>query len=225
MGSRAGLKKVVKSVRGKKGVVRRTYWMRASAAAKGAGKFLSRHKGKIAAGAALVGAGILAARNRNAIKGAYHGARIANKGAGAVSEGMRRVTGHGLGFKNRAKAIIAGAKIGGAVGHVGDQGRRMIGAAHSQADKVRSIPSAIQGGISGARLGGRAAVSVADAGRKGIIGTLRAGRAAVGGIARGTARAVGGIASATPSLAKAGARIGYHGNRAKLAAKRAFGRK
>lgn len=215
MGSRAGLKKVVKSVRGKKGVVRRTYWMRASAAAKGAGSFLSRHKGKIAAGAALVGAGILAARHRGAIKGAYHGARIANKGAGML----------GLGLKNRAKAVVAGARAGSAVGGLSDKGRRAVGAAHSQLDKVRSIPSAIQGGISGARLGGRAAVGVADAGRKGIIGTLRAGRAAVGGIARGTARAVGGIASATPSLAKAGARIGYHGNRAKLAAKRAFGRK
>lgn len=225
MGSHAGLKKVVKSVRGKKGTVRRTYWVRTKEAVKGAGRFLNKHKGKIAAGAALAGAAYLASKHRGAIKGAYHGARIANKGAGAVSDGMRRVTGHGLGFKNRAKAVIMGARAGSAIGGMSDKGRRVVGAAHSQVDKVRSIPSAIQGGISGARLAGRAGVAVADAGKKGIIGTVNAGRHAVSGIARGAARAVGGVASATPSLVGAGARIGYHANRAKLAVKRAVGRK
>ncbi len=225
MANRAGLKKVVKSVRGKRGSVKRTYWVRTKSAASGVGKFLSKHKGKIAAGAALAGAAYLASKHRGAIKGAYHGARVANKGAGAVSEGMRHVTGHGLGFKTRAKAVIAGARVGSTIGGMSDKGRRVVDAAHSQVDKVRSIPSAIQGGISGARLGGRAGVAVADAGRRGIIGTVSAGRHAVSGIARGTAHAVGGIAAATPSLAGAGARIGYHANRAKLAVRRAVGRK
>jgi len=212
--SRAGLKKVTKVVRGKRGSVKRTYWVKAQQAAKGAGSFLSRHKGKIAAGAALVGAGILAARHRGAIKGAYHGARIANKGAGML----------GLGLKNRAKAVVAGARAGSAVGGLSDKGRRAVGAARSQLDKVRSIPSAIQGGISGVKLGGRAARGVADAGVAALKGTARAVPRVLGGIAKGTTRAIGGIARATPSLARAGASIGYHANRAKLAARRAVGR-
>lgn len=209
--SRAGLKKVTKVVRGKRGSVKRTYWVKAQQAAKGAGSFLSRHKGKIAAGAALVGAGILAARHRGAIEGAYHGARIANKGAGML----------GLGLKNRAKAVVAGARAGSAVGGLSDKGRRAVGAA---LDKVRSIPSAIQGGISGVKLGGRAARGVADAGVAALKGTARAVPRVLGGIAKGTTRAIGGIARATPSLARAGASIGYHANRAKLAARRAVGR-
>ena len=58
-------------------------------------------------------------------------------------------------------------------------------------------------------MGGRAARGVADAG----VAALK-----------GTTRAIGGIARATPSLARAGASIGYHANRAKLAARRAVGR-
>jgi len=220
--SRAGLKKVTKVVRGKRGSVKRTYWVKAQQAAKGAGSFLSRHKGKIAAGAALVGAGILAARHRGAIKGAYHGARIANKGAGMLGLGGAGML--GLGLKNRAKAVVAGARVGSAVGGLSDKGRRAVGAARSQLDKVRSIPSAIQGGISGVKLGGRAARGVADAGVAALKGTARAVPRVLGGIAKGTTRAIGGIARATPSLARAGASIGYHANRAKLAARRAVGR-
>ena len=201
--SRAGLKKVTKVVRGKRGSVKRTYWVKAQQAAKGAGSFLSRHKGKIAAGAALVGAGILAARHRGAIEGAYHGARIANKGAGML----------GLGLKNRAKAVVAGARAGSAVGGLSDKGRRAVGAARSQLDKVRSIPSAIQGGISGMRLAGRT-----------FIGANKATRSIRNQVISKGAKVQQAIVRAAPTVAAMGARVGYHANRAKLAARRAVGR-
>lgn len=61
MSSKAGLKKVTKTVRGKKGAVRRSYWVKAKDAAKSAGGFLNRHKSKIALGAAaLAGTAYLA---------------------------------------------------------------------------------------------------------------------------------------------------------------------
>lgn len=58
MANRAGLRKVVKTVRGKHGAVRRSYWVRAQEAGKG---IIKKHGGKIAAGA-LLGAALLAGR-------------------------------------------------------------------------------------------------------------------------------------------------------------------
>ena len=60
MANRAGLKKVTKTVRGKKGAVKRSYWVKAKDAAKGVGGFLNRHKGKILGAAALAGTAYLA---------------------------------------------------------------------------------------------------------------------------------------------------------------------
>lgn len=246
-GSRAGLKKVTKVVRGKKGSVKRTYWVKAQQAAKGVGGFLNRHKGKIAAGVALAAGAALAHRHRGALKGAYHGAKMANTAAGGVSRGMSAVTGKGLGLRNRLKAIATGARAGAAVGGAVDSGRRAVSSGRSMLDKVRSLPSAARGAVAGAKFGGSAAVG---AGRAGVAALGAAGRAtvgatkmasrfgagtagrvaraglgAMGAIGRGTVGAVKGIARATPTLAKTGALIGYHGNRARLAAGRAFGRK
>ena len=47
---RSGLKKVTKSVRGRKGMVRRSYWIKAKEGAKSVGRTLWKHKGKIATG-------------------------------------------------------------------------------------------------------------------------------------------------------------------------------
>ena len=47
---RSGLKKVTKSVRGRKGMVRRSYWIKAKEGAKSIGRTLWKHKGKIATG-------------------------------------------------------------------------------------------------------------------------------------------------------------------------------
>lgn len=247
-GSRAGLKKVTKVVRGKKGSVKRTYWVKAQQAAKGVGGFLNRHKGKIAAGVALAAGAALAHRHRGAIKGAYHGAKMANTAAGGVSRGMSAITGKGLSLRNRIKAVAAGARVGAAVGGASDSARRAVSTGRSMLDKVRSLPAAARGAAAGAKFGGRAAVGAGRAGisalgavgRATVSGTkaaaqhlgagtagrvARAGLGAMGAVARGTAGAVKGIARATPTLAKTGALIGYHGNRARLAAGRAFGRK
>ena len=47
---RSGLKKVTKSVRGRRGMVRRSYWIKAKEGAKSIGRTLWKHKGKIATG-------------------------------------------------------------------------------------------------------------------------------------------------------------------------------
>lgn len=45
---RSGLKKVTKTVRGKKGVVKRSYWVRAKTSVSKVASAVGRHKGKIA---------------------------------------------------------------------------------------------------------------------------------------------------------------------------------
>ncbi len=93
MANRAGLRKVTKSVKGKKGTVQRSYWVKASSAVKGAaksaGKFIGKHKGKIAAGAGLA-----------------LGAAAAYKGAKFV-KGYR---GMGMSHGDAAKAVFGGLK-------------------------------------------------------------------------------------------------------------------
>lgn len=70
---RQNLKKVVKTVRGKRGSVRRTYWVHANEPPKKQG-FLRRHAGKLLAGAAIAG---LAIANRHKLAGAARGAGLA----------------------------------------------------------------------------------------------------------------------------------------------------
>lgn len=82
MNSRAGLRKVVKTVKGKKGIVRRSYWVKSGQQPKPGRRalnqnaqpqkegFLKRHAGKLALGAALLGA---AALNRHKLAGAARG--------------------------------------------------------------------------------------------------------------------------------------------------------
>lgn len=82
MNSRAGLRKVVKTVKGKKGTVRRSYWVKSGQQPKPGQRvlrqnaqpqkegFLKRHAGKLAVGAALLGA---AALNRHKLMGAARG--------------------------------------------------------------------------------------------------------------------------------------------------------
>ena len=67
---RSGLKKVTKSVRGRKGMVRRSYWIKAKEGAKSIGRTLWKHKGKIIAGAAIATGIYLHKRKVNAAKNA-----------------------------------------------------------------------------------------------------------------------------------------------------------
>lgn len=113
--SRAGLKKVVKTVRGKRGTVRRAYYVKANEAPKKQG-FLSRHKGKLALGAAAIGAGLLANRHKLALRGAYHGAKAAHAENRAIHGNMKRF-GMGMNALTRAKHLLGGARTGAAVGN------------------------------------------------------------------------------------------------------------
>ncbi len=125
-GSRAGLKKVVKMVRGKKGTTRRTYWMKSEGAGAPKQGFLRRHAGKLVAGAALAAGGAyLAHKHRGAIGGAAKGAL----------EGYRAVRnlGRGLGTGSSVKERLAGAGLGAAIRGV--QGRG--------ADKMRNANSTL----------------------------------------------------------------------------------
>lgn len=74
--NRSGLRKVTKTVRGKHGSTRRSYWVKAASAAKRVANFTAKHRKGIAAGVALVGLGygIYKARNFNQNKAAaFHG--------------------------------------------------------------------------------------------------------------------------------------------------------
>lgn len=130
MGSKAGLKKVTKSVRGKHGSVRRTYWVRAKQVGN---KFMQRHGNKVKAAGAVAGAVALAA-----------GAHLAHKHRGAIGEraaaankafaGFRRGTGASLTKKlvSAAGSKLAehageslGARVGGSIG-------RMVAGRHGE---------------------------------------------------------------------------------------------
>jgi len=106
--ARAGLKKVVKTVRGKRGTVKRTYWVKTNPTVKGlrsAGPekgpgFLRRHAGKILGAAALVGGAYIAHKHGHGIAGAFRGASAAH--------GLHQ----GEGLKDRLKAALGGASSG-----------------------------------------------------------------------------------------------------------------
>jgi len=99
MGSRAGLKKVTKAVRGKHGMVKRSYWVRAKEAV---GNFASRHKKKIIAGVVTAGTvGALAYGHRHAIRGAIGTANL-----------KRKEMGGGAPFADKLRAMHLSAKDG-----------------------------------------------------------------------------------------------------------------
>ncbi len=161
MANRAGLRKVTKSVRGKHGSVRRSYWVKATGAVKGAAKaaggFVARHKGKIAGAAALAGAAYLGVKHGSKIAGAVRGAHDAHKLM--QLPGIRSV----LGSSGKSKGLAAGA-LSGAIGGASADRERMhrLGAASERAG--RDVANAARG----------AAQTVANAGKR------AAGRARTG---------------------------------------------
>ncbi len=126
MANRAGLKKVTKTVRGKKGAVRRSYWVKSQGAANKpmtAGGFVKKHAGKLAVASVLGGAasGVL---NHQLVRRGVG----ANKSAAAVlatQAGFGHVAVGNKGFKRdmgrmsqRARlGIIAGAAVAGGIAH------------------------------------------------------------------------------------------------------------
>lgn len=130
MANRAGLRKVVKTVRGKKGSVRRSYWVRAGDAvksgARAAGGFVGRHKGAIA-GALLAATaiGLNAYGHRQAgtsNTGAY--ALERNAGKGRVRSALSAFGG-GLGYG----AQSAGYQARNSAQHAWNSAGRAVGSA------------------------------------------------------------------------------------------------
>ena len=139
MANRAGLKKVTKMVHGKKGTVKRSYWIKAkegaksvggkvAGAARAAGGFLKRHKGKIAAGAGLAAAAY----------GAYKGHQLFKAGSAL---GMTRGATLKAAAERGAHAVVGvGAKAHKAVS------TRMEQRAHRKAASSAEMPSRGVGG-------------------------------------------------------------------------------
>lgn len=170
MANRAGLRKVTKSVKGKKGTVQRSYWVKASSAVKGAaksaGKFIGKHKGKIAAGAGLaLGAAA-------AYKGIKTARAYKSAGMGTYGSFLKNVAG---GLKDRAK----GAATSGAHSIVGAAAK-----AHKAASDARGAARNAADFVKGGRAAGMSRSSIAKNAMSGIAS--RAG----GAIASG-ARAAG----------------------------------
>ena len=108
--NRSGLRQ--EKIQTKKGL--RTYWVKAGAAVKRVGATLNKHKGKIAAGAAVAAGAYIAAKHGSKIAGAYHGAQrgltMANSVAKALNTTASRrekVFGAALGA---ARGVSLGAK-------------------------------------------------------------------------------------------------------------------
>ena len=165
MSGHAGLTKVTKNVKGKKGMVRRSYWVRGKdavkAGAKKLGGFVSKHKGKIAAAAAIAGGAYLGVKHGHKISGAYHGAK---KGLGVVNAIASRFHDKAT-RKEKAIGIIGGAMSGISKGAKADNARM---------ESIRSAPSRARAALKG--LGSDAVQAVRehrDAKSKGFASSLR----------------------------------------------------
>lgn len=141
MANRAGLKKVTKSVHGKKGTVRRSYWVKAkegaksvggkvAGAARSAGNFLNKHKGKIAAGVGLAAAGY----------GAYKGHQLFKAGGALGLSRGATLKAAASGLKDRAKgAAERGAH---AVVGVGAKAHKAVSDKMAQRSRRKAAASA-----------------------------------------------------------------------------------
>lgn len=114
MASRAGLKLVKKTVRGKHGSVKRSYWVKSNPDAGRKPGFFRRNAGKIAAVAALAGGAYLAHKHGRAIAGAVGGMKL----GAAMAAQHAKETGKTLTLGNRLSARMLGA-IHGANNHGG----------------------------------------------------------------------------------------------------------
>ena len=122
-GNKSGL--MAKKVHTRTGM--RTYWVKAGAAAKragaavkkgavAAGRTVAKHKGKIAAAAALTALGLYGAhRNKSALEGAFRGAQSSWKVSGA-SKNRPSV-------RNRVRAAVDLAMANARIGHSQDKHR------------------------------------------------------------------------------------------------------
>ena len=158
MSGHAGLTKKTITAKGKHGSVKRTYWVRASGAVKGAarkaGAFVKKHKGAIktgakiagaVAGAALVAKGLhSASKNRMKIAGAVIGARGSWKTTGAMNKLAGKVGADSMkmGLRDRLRTAKedgqAVAKLGGHLDSVRNGAAETASAVKAHNSKVRS---------------------------------------------------------------------------------------
>lgn len=141
MAHRAGLHQVKKSVRSKSGkTVQRSYWVKGADAAKAAGGkikgaaraaggFLNRHKGKIAAGVGLAAAAYGAHKGRQFVKG-YKGMGLSHGDAAKAVFGGLKDRARGAAERGAHAVVGAGAKAHKAVSDA-------RGAARNAADFVK----------------------------------------------------------------------------------------
>jgi hypothetical protein len=158
--ARSGLKKVVKTVRSKKGSARRAYWVKSDPnVGKKKPGFLRRHAGKILGAAALVGGAYLAHRAgaTAAAKGAVRGTLSAYRDAKAI----RSANGPKIGVGEKLSGALAAVRHGGAAGareatsshynqisnrHHEGKGSRIDAVLHGIRDG-RGTPSGIRGEV------------------------------------------------------------------------------
>lgn len=142
MANRAGLKKVTKTVRGKKGTVRRSYWVKAQGAASKVGGFVKKHKGKIAGAAAVVGTALLAHKYGHAAKGYLQGAHRSLSDTHALNK-LKHEMGGGshMSFGDQLKRAHSLGSVRGALEHrsSGVPGAIRSGAATLRKDISKSV--------------------------------------------------------------------------------------
>jgi hypothetical protein len=190
--ARAGLKKVQKTVRGKRGSVKRSYWvksnpkeskprLRAQGEEPKKPGFLRRHAGKIAIGAATVG---LLALNRHKIGGALKGiAEARRQSKSGEGNGFRGDAAHGVFAKaregwaaNRSKDVTAQRMTQGAA-----EGMKRMGERTAQTrEKVTAYRRTVGADLAGhmTRVGGEAAAHHIGSHFGTVSGTALGGMAA-----------------------------------------------
>ena len=171
MANRAGLKKVTKTVKGRKGTVRRSYWVKASQAAKKGRPvaqqkqpgFLRRNAGKIVGGLALAGAAAYGLHRMRKGGGSLLGSGKAPTARERANERVRKAWGNAREhFTNWRRG--EGAKLAEHMTHVGgDAAAEHIGS-YAGSRLGGALGTALGGGVGGAMgsfLGGHAGSFVA----------------------------------------------------------------
>lgn len=142
MANRTGLKKVVKTVRGKKGTVKRSYWVKAQGAASKAGGFVKKHAGKIAGAAAVVGGAYLAHKYGHAAHGYLSAAHKSLKDTHALNQLSHEMgKGNHMGIGAQLKRAHSLGSVKGALSHrdSGVPGSIRSGAATLRKDTSKAL--------------------------------------------------------------------------------------
>ena len=156
--NRSGLRQ--EKIQTKRGL--RTYWVKAGAAAKRVGAALNKHKGKIAAGAAVAAGAYIAAKHGSKIAGAIKGAREGHKFMKDIHQALPGGETHSRSEKaEKGIGLLGGAIKGFRAGRERDNARmsQVRGFASNMAGLPRTAAIAAGGGIrrAGSRI--RSAVS------------------------------------------------------------------